>query len=150
MQFQLFPRAFASLCIARHLLLVDFLVAHRLSTQNFPPLRIANKGLPLRLKIRSLVSNQHLIVPRLVAITAVNTNISRSRASVLRFALPLNVRRRALLVVEVSAEGEGETLVEALLVEEVGLLEAREVAGDEGWAGDDGRGQDAVGFLYGA
>jgi hypothetical protein len=149
-QFQLFPRALASLCIARNLLLVQLLVAHRLSSQNLPALRITNERLTLCLKLRSLIAHQHLVIPRFVAIAAVDADVSGGCAAVLGFALPLDVGGCAFLVVEVSAEGKGETLVQALLVEEVCLFEVGEVAGDEGWARDDGRGEDAVRFLYGA
>lgn len=148
MQLQLFPRASAHLCIARNLLLVGLLVAHRLGTLDQPSLRIANQRFTLCFELRSLVANQDLVIPCLITITTVDANIPRSSASVLGFALPLNIRRCTLLVVEVSGERESETLVQALLVEEVCFLEAREVAGDEGCAGDDGRGQNAVGFLY--
>jgi hypothetical protein len=149
-QFQLFPRALASLCIARHLLLVQLLVSHGLGSQNLPSLRIANERLALCLKLSSLIAHQNLVVPRFVAIAAVDADISGGCAAVLGFALPLDVRGRAFLVVEVSAERKGETLVQALLVEEVCFLETGEIPGDEGWARDDGRGEDAVRFLYGA
>jgi hypothetical protein len=110
-QLQLLSRAFSSLCIARNLLLVHLFVSHSLSANNLPSLRIANERLALCLEIRCLIANQDFVVPRLVAVTTVDTNIPRSGASVLRLAFPFNICGRALLVVEVSAERESKTLV---------------------------------------
>lgn len=146
LQFQILLRALAELRIARDRFLVGFLVAHRLSGQNLPTLSIPNESLTLGVSRARLVANHHLIIPRLVAVTAVDTDVPGGGFAVLGFALPLDVGRGSFLVVEVAAEGQGETLVQALLVEEVRLLEAREVARDEGWARDDGRGEHAVGF----
>ena len=59
-------------------------------------------------------------------------------------ALPGYVAGRAFGVVEVAREGEGEPLVEAALVEEVGFFEGGQVAGDDGGAGEEDGGADAV------
>lgn len=146
LQLQILAHALTNLRIARNLLLVGLLVAHRLRAQNVSSLGIPVESLALGFHRRSLVAYEHLIVPSLVAVTAVDTDIPGGGFAGLDLALPFGVGGGALLVVEVSGKGEGETLVQALLVEEVGLLEAGEVAGDERRAGNDGRGEDAVGF----
>jgi len=149
MQLQILPLALADPRIARNLLLVRLLVAHGLGAHNLPPLRVADERLALGVHGGRLVADEHLVVPRLGAVAAVDANVPGGGAAVPGLALPFDVCGRAFFVVEVSAEGQGEALVQALLVEEVGLLEGGEVAGDEGWAGDDGGGEDAVCFCWG-
>jgi hypothetical protein len=146
MQLQILPLALADLGIARDLLLVRLLVARRLGAWDQPSLCIAEERFTLRLKRRRLVAHEHLIIPRFVTVTAVNADVPCGSFAIPRFALPFDIRGCGFLVVEVSAEGQRETLVQALLVEEVCLFEAREVAGDERRAGDNGGGEDAVCF----
>lgn len=148
-QLQIFPHALSNLRVTRDLLLVRLLISHGLSAQDLLALSIPNERFTLSFHRGSLVAYEDFIVPRLVAVTAVNANVPRGSLAVLRFAFPFHVGGCALLVVEVSAERKRETLIQALLVEEVGLLEAGEVASDERWAGDNRRGEDAVCFARG-
>jgi len=107
---------------------------------------IAEQPLDLHLGLGQLVTEQQFIIPRLGAVAAVYADVARGGQPAFGFALPFEVAGRASFVVEVACEGEGETLVQAPLVEVEGFFEGVKGAGEERGSGEDDAGADLVGL----
>ena len=108
-------------------------------------LRILQQPVNLPLELALLGANEHLVVPRLLAVTLVSTNVACGRQALRHFALPLAVGGRARFEVEVPCEGQCEALIESLLVQEEGGFEGVQVACDLRGAGEQDACIDGVG-----
>lgn len=108
-------------------------------------LRIFQQPIYLPLHIALLCADEHFVVPRLLAVALVPPDIARGGEALRHLALPLAVRGRARLEVEVPCEGQREAFVEALLVQEEGGLEGVQVARDLRRAGEQDAGVNGVG-----
>jgi hypothetical protein len=123
------------LSTSRHRLVEQFslnlLHALLFSCTCFAPISrcVLEKFLNLVLHFAFSCSDEKLVVPRLVTVALVPSDVASGCQPLLHFAFPFQVRGCALLEVKVACEGEGETLVQALLVEKEGGLERVQVAG---------------------
>lgn len=96
------------------------------------------------LRLRLLRPNQQFVVPCVFRVRIVLANVPCGGLALAHPPLPVLVGGGSGLEVEVFRKGEGETLVQALLVEEVGLFEGGQIAGDLGRAGEEDSGIDDV------
>lgn len=92
------------------------------------------------------VADEQLVVPGGAALAVVGAELAGDGAAALaHLEVPLDAPRRVGLVVDARDEGRVEPLLEALLVEEEGVLERVQLAGQQGRAREDQAGSDVVG-----